>query len=71
MTMSTKKNRRSYTTRAAKSGSVDERSLRTSPMPPPLRRPWFMDVTMHMSSESHTRSAVSSTSSTKSSRRKR
>lgn len=36
---------------------------RMSPTPPPLRSPWFMTVTMHMSRVSQARSALSSSSS--------
>ena len=34
-----------------------------SPTPPPLRSPWFMTVTMHMSRVSQARSVLSGSSS--------
>lgn len=37
--------------------------LRTSPTPPPFRRPWFRTVTMHMRRVSHVLSIPSSYSS--------
>lgn len=36
---------------------------RMSPTPPPLRSPWFMTVTMHMSRVSQARSVLSGSSS--------
>ena len=47
-----------------KRGSLLDGWRRTSPIPPPFLRPWFMVVTKHMKSVSQLRSFSDSSSST-------
>ena len=62
--MTTKKKRMSQRTRTMKRGSLLDGWRKTSPIPPPFLRPWFIVVTRHMKSVSQLRSFSDSSSST-------